>query len=225
MKCLFLLCLCLVPIVVFSSTFTFQNPITLPSESHQPKPVLDINGKELDPNSSYLITSPFWGALGGDVYLDESPNSDAPCPNGIFRHNSDVGPSGTPVRFIPLSTNIFEDQLMNIQFNIPTVRLCVSYTIWKVGNLNALLRTNLLETGGTIGQADSSYFKIVKSSSFGYNLLYCPITRPVLCPFCRDDNFCAKVGVVPQNGKRRLALVNDHPLDVYFQQVKLDYMF
>jgi len=220
MKCLFFLCLCLFPILVFSSTFTSQNPINLPSESPVPKPVLDTNGKELNPNSSYVITSTFWGALGGDVYLGESPNSDAPCPDGVFRYNSDVGPSGTPVRFIPLSgANICEDQLLNIQFNIPTVKLCVSYTIWKVGNLNAYFRTMLLETGGTIGQADSSNFKIVKSSIFGYNLLYCPITRPILCPFCRDDDFCAKVGVVIQNGKRRLALVNENPLDVYFKEV------
>ncbi|KAH0689870.1 hypothetical protein KY289_017228 [Solanum tuberosum] len=156
----------------------------------------------------------------GDVYLGKSPNSDAPCPDGVFRYNSDVGPSGTPVRFIPkYGANICEDQLLNIQFNIPTVKLCVSYTIWKVGNLNAHPRTMLLETGGTIGQADSSYFKIAKSSKFGYNLLYCPITRPIICPFCHDENFCAKVGVVIQNGKRRLALVNENPLDVYFQEV------
>nr|Q03197.1 RecName: Full=Aspartic protease inhibitor 10; AltName: Full=Wound-induced aspartate proteinase CDI inhibitor; Flags: Precursor [Solanum tuberosum]CAA48036.1 cathepsin D inhibitor [Solanum tuberosum] len=218
MKCLFLLCLCLVPIVVFSSTFTSQNLIDLPSESPLPKPVLDTNGKELNPNSSYRIISIGRGALGGDVYLGKSPNSDAPCPDGVFRYNSDVGPSGTPVRFIPLSGGIFEDQLLNIQFNIPTVRLCVSYTIWKVG-INAYLRTMLLETGGTIGQADSSYFKIVKSSILGYNLLYCPITRPILCPFCRDDDFCAKVGVVIQKGKRRLALVNENPLDVNFKEV------
>ncbi|WMV21120.1 hypothetical protein MTR67_014505 [Solanum verrucosum] len=82
------------------------------------------------------------------------------------------------------------------------------------------LKTMLLETGGTIGQADSTYFKIVKSSNFGYNLLYCPITRPpILCPFCRDDDFCAKVGVVIQKGKRRLALVNENPLDVNFKEV------
>ncbi|NP_001275020.2 aspartic protease inhibitor 8 precursor [Solanum tuberosum] len=219
MKCLFLLCLCLLPIVVFSSTFTSQNLIDLPSESPLPKPVLDTNGKELNPNSSYRIISIGRGALGGDVYLGKSPNSDAPCPDGVFRYNSDVGPSVTPVRFIPLSGGIFEDQLLNIQFNIATVKLCVSYTIWKVGNLNAYFRTMLLETGGTIGQADSSYFKIVKLSNFGYNLLYCPITPPFLCPFCRDDNFCAKVGVVIQNGKRRLALVNENPLDVLFQEV------
>ncbi|XP_049379717.1 aspartic protease inhibitor 7-like [Solanum stenotomum] len=220
MKCLFFLCLCLFPILVFSSTFTSQNPIDLPTDTTPCTPVLDTNGNELNPNSSYRIISTFWGALGGDVYLGKSPNSDAPCPDGVFRYNSDVGPSGTPVRFIPLSgENICEDQLLNIQFNIPTVKLCVSYTIWKVGNINAYLRTMLLETGGTIGQADSSYFKIVKSSKIGYNLLYCPITRPIICPFCHDENFCAKVGVVIQNGKRRLALVNENPLDVLFQEV------
>nr|NP_001274866.1 Kunitz-type enzyme inhibitor P4E1 precursor [Solanum tuberosum]AAL99260.1 Kunitz-type enzyme inhibitor P4E1 precursor [Solanum tuberosum]AIT42154.1 Kunitz-type inhibitor A [Solanum tuberosum]BAC23032.1 cathepsin D inhibitor [Solanum tuberosum] len=219
MKCLFFLCLCLFPILVFSSTFTSQNPIDLPTDTTPCTPVLDTNGNELNPNSSYRIISTFWGALGGDVYLGKSPNSDAPCPDGVFRYNSDVGPRGTPVRFIPLSgANICEDQLLNIQFNIPTPKLCVSYTIWKVGNLNALLRTMLLETGGTIGQADSSYFKIVKSSKIGYNLLYCPLT-PIICPLCPDDLFCAKVGVVIQNGKRRLALVNENPLDVLFQEV------
>nr|AFX67012.1 aspartic protease inhibitor 5 [Solanum tuberosum] len=218
MKCLFLLCLCLVPIVVFSSTFTSQNLIDLPSESPLPKPVLDTNGKELNPNSSYRIISIGRGALGGDVYLGKSPNSDAPCPDGVFRYNSDVGPSGTPVRFTPLSGGIFEDQLLNIQFNIPTVKLCVSYTIWKVGNLNAYFRTMLLETGGTIGQADNSYFKIVKSSKIGYNLLSCPFTS-IICLRCPEDQFCAKVGVVIQNGKRRLALVNENPLDVLFQEV------
>ncbi|XP_049393893.1 aspartic protease inhibitor 1-like [Solanum stenotomum] len=209
MKCLFFLCFCLFPILVFSSTFTSQNPINLPSESPVPKPVFDTNGKELNPNSSYLITSPFSGALGGDVYRGKSPNSDGPCPYGVFRYNSDVGPSGTPVRFIPLSTNIFEDQLLSIQFRIVTLRRCDGYTIWKVGNINAYLTTV---------QADGSYFKIVKSSKFGYNLLYCPFT-PIICLRCPEDQFCAKVGVVPQNGKWRLALVNENPLDVYFKEV------
>nr|AAO23566.1 serine protease inhibitor [Solanum tuberosum] len=221
MKCLFLLCLCLFPIVVFSSTFTSQNPINLPSDA---TPVLDVTGKELDPRLSYRIISTFWGALGGDVYLGKSPNSDAPCANGVFRYNSDVGPSGTPVRFIGSSSHfgqgIFEDELLNIQFAISTSKMCVSYTIWKVGDYDASLGTMLLETGGTIGQADSSWLKIVKSSQFGYNLLYCPVTTTMTLPFSSDDQFCLKAGVVHQNGKRRLALVKDNPLDVSFKQVQ-----
>ncbi|KAH0763792.1 hypothetical protein KY290_019865 [Solanum tuberosum] len=138
-----------------------------------------------------------FGKQGGDVYLGKSPNSDAPCANGIFRYNSDVGPSGTPVRFIGSSSHF-----------------------GQVGDYDASLGTMLLETGGTIGQADSSWFKIVKSSQFGYNLLYCPVTSTMSCPFSSDDQFCLKVGVVHQNGKRRLALVKDNPLDVSFKQVQ-----
>nr|P58517.1 RecName: Full=Serine protease inhibitor 4; Short=PI-4 [Solanum tuberosum] len=103
---------------------------------------------------------------------------------------------------------------------ISTSKLCVSYTIWKVGDYDASLGTMLLETGGTIGQADSSWFKIVQSSQFGYNLLYCPVTSTMSCPFSLDDQFCLKVGVVHQNGKRRLALVNGNPLECLFKQVQ-----
>nr|AAM10742.1 putative kunitz-type proteinase inhibitor precursor P1D4 [Solanum tuberosum] len=193
MKCLFLLCLCLVPIVVFSSTFTSQNPINLPSDA---TPVLDVTGKELDPRLSYRIISIGRGALGGDVYLGKSPNSDAPCANGVFRYNSDVGPSGTPVRFIGSSSHfgphIFEDELLNIQFAISTSKLCVSYTIWKVGDYDASLGTMLLETGGTIGQADSSWFKIVKSSH---------LVPLIVLSISSDDQFCLKIGVVHQMEK------------------------
>lgn len=49
MKCLLLLCLCLFPIEVFSSTFTSQNLIDLSSDA---TPVLDVTGKEVDPRLS-----------------------------------------------------------------------------------------------------------------------------------------------------------------------------
>ncbi|TMW85681.1 hypothetical protein EJD97_022718 [Solanum chilense] len=220
MKCLLLLFLCLFPIAVFSSTFTSQNLIDLSSDA---TPVLDVTGKEVDPRLSYIITSTFWGAGGGDVYLGESPNSDAPCPDGVFRYNSDIGPSGTPVRFVPLSMqygpSIYQDKVLNIQFDISTTKLCVNYTIWKVGDYDESVGAMLLETGGTIGEVDSGWFMIVKSSLVGYNLLYCPST-PFICPLCPPHQFCAKVGVIPQDGKRRLALVKDHhPLDVQFKQV------
>ncbi|KAL3342638.1 hypothetical protein AABB24_026590 [Solanum stoloniferum] len=218
MKCLFLLCLCLVPIVVFSSTFTSQNSIDLPSDATPPTPVLGVTGKELDPRLSYRIISTYWGALGGNVYLGDSPNLAAPCANGVFRYNSDVGPNGTPVRFIPLSSQfgagICEDEEINVLFNIPIVS-CVLVIQFGKSDYDASLRT-LLETGGTIGQQDSSLFKIVKSSHVSYNLLYCPLT-PFLCPLCPPHQYCAKVGVVSQNGKSRLTLVNDQPFDFYFR--------
>ncbi|XP_060204332.1 serine protease inhibitor 5-like [Lycium barbarum] len=223
-KCLFLLSLCLIPFVAFSSTFTSENPIDLPTAtSDNALPVIflvrDVNGEALKVGASYRIVSIGRGAAGGDVYLGPSPNSTATCLDGVFRYNSDVGPSGTPVRFIKYGRSgpgIHETEDINIQFDIATSRLCVDHTIWKVGDYDASLGARLLETGGTLGQQDSSWFTIVKAPQLGYNLLYCP--GPFTCPSCPVDE-CQTVGVVSQNGKRRLALVKDQPLGVQFRKV------
>ncbi|XP_060204326.1 serine protease inhibitor 7-like [Lycium barbarum] len=233
-KCLFLLSLCLLPIVAFSSTFTSENPIELPtatSDNQLPRPqVLDTNGEALQPGASYRIVSTFRGAAGGDVYLGSSPNSHAPCADGVFRHNSDVGPRGTPVKFITsghVGPGIFENQLISIQFNIRTTNLCAKYTVWKVGDKDPSVGARLLETGGTIGQHDSSRFTIEKAKAplFGYRLLYCPSP----CPHCPPGSStcpcpaiyipCEEVGQVNQNGKRRLALANGPGLTWRFQKV------
>ncbi|MCE3052022.1 hypothetical protein HAX54_051428 [Datura stramonium] len=213
-SCLFLSSLILLPFVAFSSTlFTSQNPINLPTSANN-NLVLDVSGAPLDPGARYRIVSVGRGAAGGDVYLGPSPNSTAPCPDGVFRYNSDVGPTGTPVRFIKSDQTgtgpINQDQNINIQFSIATSRLCVSYTIWKVGDYDVSLGARLLETDGTIGQQDSSWFKIVEAPQLGYNLLY--------CPSCSAHQ-CQAVGVVSQNGKRRLALVKENPLGVNFRKV------
>ncbi|XP_055826891.1 serine protease inhibitor 5-like [Solanum dulcamara] len=217
---LFLLSLCLsLPFIAFSSTFTSQNPIDLPTATN--KLVLDTNGNALDPRATYRIVSIGRGAAGGDVYLGTSPNSSAPCPNGVFRYNSDVGqPIGTPVRFIKsdhdTGPSIFENQDVNVQFDIATSRLCVIYANWKVGDYDVSLGARLLETGGTLRRQDSSWFKIVKVSELSYNLFYCP--GPFVCPSCPVDQ-CQAVGVVIQDGKRRLALVKDRPFGLKFQKV------
>ncbi|XP_059304196.1 serine protease inhibitor 5-like [Lycium ferocissimum] len=220
-KCLFLLSLCLLPFVAFSSTFTSENPIDLPTATSA-KLVVDRNGKALDPRASYRIVSIFRGALGGDVYLGASPKSTSHfnCLDGVFRYNSDVGPSGTPVEFIKsdhTGPGIFENQDINIKFLTATTRLCVNYTTWKVGDYDVSLGARLLQTGGTTGQQDSSWFKIVKTQgAWGYHLLYCP--GPLVCPSCPVDQ-CQTVGQVIQNRKKRLALVKDQRLRVLFQKV------
>ncbi|XP_055828404.1 serine protease inhibitor 5-like [Solanum dulcamara] len=206
MRCLFFLCFCLLPIVVFSSTFTSQNPIDLPSA--KPVPLLDVTGKEVDPRLSYRMVPTYRGPSGGDIYLDYSLDSTAPCPDGVFRYNSDGGPKGTPVRFIaaiPFGPYIYEEQDINIQFDISTVKSCVDYTIWKVGGYDVPLRVELLKTGGTIGQ-QISCFKIVKSPRLlGYSLLTCSGSL---------------VGTINQNGKTPLALVANYSLDFNFQKVE-----
>ncbi|KAK4713603.1 hypothetical protein R3W88_019510 [Solanum pinnatisectum] len=184
-NCLFLftLCLLLLPSIAFSSTFISQNPIDLATATN--KLVLDTNDNALDPLTSYHIVSIGLGAAGGDVYLGPSPNSAAPCPNGVFRYNYDVGrPIGTPFRFIIKSgystkSGIFENQDVNVQFDIATSRLRVIYVNWKIGDYHVSLGARLLETGGTLREGDSSLFKIVIVSELGYNLLYCP--GPFVC--------------------------------------------
>ncbi|KAK4735010.1 hypothetical protein R3W88_009271 [Solanum pinnatisectum] len=154
-KFLFLLCLCLVSFVVFSSTFTSQNPIDLPSAKLVP--VLDTTGKEVDPRSSYRM-----------VYTNRGPYGD-----GVFRYGL-VGPKGTPVRLITPShfgPDVYEDQDINIQFVISNVEECGKYTIWKVGPYDREERVSFLK----MGQQDSkSCFRIVKSPRLlGYELLTC----------------------------------------------------
>ncbi|XP_059304195.1 serine protease inhibitor 1-like [Lycium ferocissimum] len=216
-KCLFLLSLCLLPFVAFSSTFTSENPIKLPttttttsSANNNLVRVEDWHGATLDIHGSYRIVSDEWGALGGDVYLGPLPNSAAPCPDGVLKYNFSGQARGTPVRFIKTDNNrpifIFENQDVNIQF---VTRTCVNYTVWKVGHNDASLGVRFLETGGTIGQEDSSWFRIFRPPQGPrrrYFLMHCP--GPFACPSCPIDR-CRAVWVVLQNGRRRLALVND----------------
>uniref|UniRef100_M1AMX5 Aspartic protease inhibitor 10 n=1 Tax=Solanum tuberosum TaxID=4113 RepID=M1AMX5_SOLTU len=140
---------------MFSSAFTSQNPIDLPSA-----PVLDTNGKEVDPRLSYRMVYTNRGPYGGDIYLDYSPGSIMP---GLVQTACSV-----TVRLITPSHGVYEEQEINIQFVISNVQKCGNYTIWKVGPYNREAR---LKTG----QQDSkSCFKIVKSPRLlGYELNTC----------------------------------------------------
>ncbi|CAN4087885.1 unnamed protein product [Withania somnifera] len=227
-KCLLFLSFCLFPLLAYS--LSSYNPIELPTNSKNDLPVIflvrDVNGVGLQVGATYRIVSPFWGAAGGDVYLGPSPNSNATCPDGVFRYHSDVGPSGTPVTFTKFnnhtgssSSGIHVTEDINIQFDNATLELCVNHTTWKVGDFNVFEGARLLETGG---QQDGSWFKIVKAAEPGpafrdsYILFYCP--GPLVCPSCPVGE-CQTVGVVLQDGKRRLALVRDEPLRVQFSKV------
>lgn len=206
---LFLLSLCLLPFLSFSSTnFTSENPIVLPTDGVKiiGQSVFDNLGRAVEPRRNYRIHSNLGGVLNGQVFLDFTPNSRAPCPDGVFQ--LPASGRGTPVRFIEYARRgnpprIFENQDINIQFI--GSRNCDNYTPWKVEPYDASLEASLLGTnGGTIGQRDSSWFKIRNVARGSYHLLSCP--GPFECPNCPDDDRCQVVWVVMQNGKRRLAL-------------------
>ncbi|KAF3649125.1 Serine protease inhibitor 1 [Capsicum annuum] len=222
-KHILLLSFCLLPFVTFS-----YNHIELPTTKNDLPPVIflvrDVNGEALQVGATYRIISPFWGAAGGDVYLGPSPNSDATCPNGVFRYISGRGRSGTPVTFTKFNytgsseSGIHVTEDINIQFDNASSKLCGNNTTWRVGDFDVFQGARLLETGGTI---IGSWFKIVKAPQSPidrdiYVLLNCP--GPLVCPSCPIDE-CQSVGVVLQEGKRRLALVRHQPLRVQFSKV------
>ncbi|KAM3319389.1 serine protease inhibitor 1 [Capsicum chacoense] len=188
MKCLLLLCLCLLPFVAFSSNFTFENPIELPTVTSVGQRVFDPLGRAVETRRSYRISSSLWGALGGQVYLATTPNLAAPCPDGVFKYNSDSGPRGN----------------------------CDSYTVWKCGDYDASLDATLLGTSrGTIGERDSSWFKLARAQQ-GYHLLNCP--GPIACPSCVLEGCRAVWAITMPDGRRRLALARrqDPPQQLRF---------
>ncbi|PHT97207.1 hypothetical protein BC332_33860 [Capsicum chinense] len=210
MKCLLLLCLCLLPFVAFSSNFTSENP-TVTSRSPPGREVLDSLGRFIEIRRSYRIGSTLGGALGGRVYLGATPNSAGPCPDGVFKSIS----VSTDVRFIPYRNVgnphphavqfLHINQDINIRFNTRNNN-CDNYTIWKFGDYDASLDATLLGTrGGTIRERDSSWFKIVRApQANSYRLLNCP--GPIACPSCHLEGCRAVWAITMQDGRRRLAL-------------------
>ncbi|XP_075107906.1 cysteine protease inhibitor 8-like [Nicotiana tabacum] len=224
--------LSLLPFVVFSSSFTSTNPIVLPTTTADGKglpipvlpEVLDINGEPLQIGEKYHIISAIWGSGGGGVYLTNLGNTK--CPNGVVQHGRDTRP-GMPVKFFtthpgpPPFNVVRETNNINIMFSVPTSRLCVNETVWKVGDPDLTARgVRFVVTGGTLGnpgpETINSWFKIEKVTKTApfYNLRYCP--DKVLCPMCQPVD-CLDVGVTDHFGYRRLALTNQ-PFMVFFRK-------
>ncbi|PHU25640.1 hypothetical protein BC332_03972 [Capsicum chinense] len=225
-KCLFLLALCLLPFVALSSTFSSHNPIELPTATVSPK-FLDLHKAKstttlsddpvvhtilynpVTPDGTYRMGNTDGGVLGGYIYLGKAPNSDSPCPDAPFKYNGEGGTSHSAIRLIPYKNigkppSIHENQDFNIQFTEYNSG-CSNYTTWKVEEQHGatIKGASLVSTkGGTIGQADSSWFRLKSYSSeyaTGYLLLWCP--GPILCPTCTSDD-CYSAWMVLVEGRR-----------------------
>nr|AAF15901.1 putative proteinase inhibitor [Nicotiana glutinosa] len=221
--------LSLIPFVVFSSSFTSTNPIVLPTTTDDDKgfpvpvlpEVLDINGEPLQIGEKYHIVSAIWGAGGGGVYLTYVRNTR--CPNDVVQHGR-TPKKACPLNSLPLAPGpppfnvVRETNNINIMFSVPTSRLCVNETVWKVGDPDLTARgTRFVVTGGTLGnprpETINSWFKIEKVTKTApfYKLRYCPDN--FLCPECHPD-VCLDVGLTHE---RRLALTNQ-PFMVLFRK-------
>ncbi|PHT89841.1 hypothetical protein T459_04954, partial [Capsicum annuum] len=172
----------------------------------RPCPVVyTIWNHPVSPDGTYLMSSTDEGALRGFVCLGKIPNSDSSCPDGAFKYNGEGGSSRTAIRLIPYTNigSIHENQDFNIQFSEYNSG-CSNYTTWKVEEHGASIKgVSLVSTrGGTIGQVDSSWFRLVSFSyeyATGYRLLHCP--GPIMCPTCTSDA-CNIVWMVMVEGRR-----------------------
>nr|ABX76297.1 stigma expressed protein [Nicotiana alata] len=223
--------LSLLPFVVFSSSFTSTNPIVLPTTTDDDNDlpvlseVLDTNGKPLQIGEEYHIISASW-RTGGGVYLTNLTNTK--CPNDVVQH-WEGSKDGMPVKFFTMdpevapSSVVRETNDINIMFSVPTTKLCVNETVWKVGDPDSTEQgVRFVVTGGTLGYPGpitiKSWFKIEKVTKTApfYKLRYCP--DRYLCPMCYVG--CSDVGLTADRdvvGDKRLVL-NDQPFWVVFEK-------
>ncbi|KAH0686444.1 hypothetical protein KY284_016997 [Solanum tuberosum] len=201
----FLLLSSTLSLVAFAQSFTSENPIVLPTTSHDNivlPAVYDDDGDLLRIGERYIINNPFLGA--GAVYLDNIGN--LTCPNAVLQHIAipEFLGEGTPVKFLSKSELDDGDVVLvmtavYIKFfpNIPNL-LCVNENVWKVND------EELVVTGGNVGN-ENDIFKIMKTdlvipggSKNVYKLLYCPAHLE-----------CKNIRVNFKDGYPRLTIVDD----------------
>ncbi|KAH0702735.1 hypothetical protein KY290_018048 [Solanum tuberosum] len=203
----FLLLSSTLSLVAFAQSFTSENPIVLPTTSHDDDnlvlpEVYDDEGHPLRIGEEYIINNPLLGA--GAVYLDNIGN--LTCPNAVLQHIStfNLSGDGTPVKFVRKSESDDGDvvRVMTVVYikffpNIPNL-LCVNENVWKVND------EELVVTGGNVGN-ENDIFKIMKTdlvtpegSKYVYKLLHCPAHLE-----------CKNIGVNFKDGYPRLTTVDD----------------
>ncbi|XP_059283376.1 cysteine protease inhibitor 8-like [Lycium ferocissimum] len=218
---LFSTTLSLVPFVAFSSTFTSENPIILPTTtadncqlpaSTLPE-VLDINGEPLHVSQEYQILSLNPGAECGVV--DSAKIGNAKCPNAVVLQGGDAK-LGLPVKFFlshgPRNPNdvVRERNQINIMFSIPSTPHCGDRTFWMVGDPDKTAGgLRFVETRRVVKAPhdDFTIEKLTKKSPF-YKIRHCP-----------SQSICSDVGLTHHGGRRRLALTKQ-PLMVVFKRVQ-----
>ncbi|KAK4735011.1 hypothetical protein R3W88_009272 [Solanum pinnatisectum] len=190
-------------LVAFAQSFTSENPIVLPTTSHDDDnlvlpEIYDQDGDPLRIGERYIINNPLLG--GGSVYLDNIGN--LKCPNAVLQHVSVpkfLG-EGTPVMFVRKSDYGGVVRVMTvvyIKFFVKTTRLCVNETVWKVND------EGLVVTGGNVGN-ENDIFKIMPTDLVigdmknVYKLLHCP-----------SHLECKTIGGNFKNGYPHLATVDD----------------
>ncbi|CDO98554.1 unnamed protein product [Coffea canephora] len=178
-----------------------------------PEPVLDTAGNVLRTDRDYyILPAKVRGRFRGGGLTLSSIGNDT-CPVGVFQEMSEQR-NGIPLTFSPVKQRygvVRTSTDLNIQFAYPET--CGESPVWRVDNYLDPSADSFVSIGGVVGNPGpatlGSWFKIQKFG-YDYKLVYCP----AVCSYC--DAICKDVGILYQNGERRLFL-NDYPLRVVFK--------
>ncbi|KAJ0444947.1 putative proteinase inhibitor I3, Kunitz legume, kunitz inhibitor STI-like superfamily [Helianthus annuus] len=196
-----------------TSTQSLQTTIVAATTATTP---FDSDGHEIQPGLKYYITPAQSNDSGGGLSLAIRGGI---CPPFVVQENTQLS-KGLTLRFLPLDNkqnDIYLSSDLNILFNAATI--CVQSTVWKLsngvgsggGDSDDMVagRKYYVRSGGVIGRPGvgtvSNWFRIEKAGDIGYKIVFCPS----VCSSCKV--VCGDVGVLEENGKRWLALV-DQPL-------------
>ncbi|KAL8457228.1 hypothetical protein ACS0TY_035174 [Phlomoides rotata] len=172
-------------------------------------PVLDIYNNQLRAGTNYYIL-PVIDGRGGGVTLATTANKT--CPLDVIQEPLQ-STNGLPLTFLPVNSKkgvvrISTD--LNIKFSAaPT---CVKSTVWKVAydesTQNFFVKSEGVE-GNPGRETLDNWFKIEEYDG-DYKFVFCP----TVCNFCKV--VCKNVGVLVQDGKRRLVLTDNAPFKIMF---------
>ncbi|KAM7482858.1 hypothetical protein LguiB_007441 [Lonicera macranthoides] len=171
-------------------------------------PVLDTAGNQLRPGTNYYILPAVRGR-GGGLTLASTRNET--CPLDVVQAQTEVD-NGLPVTFSPFNGDnvVRVSTEQNIKFSAATV--CTQSTVWRLENVEG---ERVVTTGGVVGNPGretlSNWFNIEKDGD-DYKFVYCP----GVCDICRPA--CGNIGVVVENGRRRLVSLSEVPLKVVFKK-------
>ncbi|CAI9113364.1 OLC1v1013949C1 [Oldenlandia corymbosa var. corymbosa] len=177
------------------------------SAAEAPNPVLDAKGKIVRSGARYYIC-PVYPSTGG-LTLESLDNK--PCPLDIVQEDQ---VPGLPVSFYPINLKkgvVRVSTDLNVEFPTACKTKCPNSNWWTFDVCPAT-KNYFLSTGGQLGNPGPNtirnWFKIEPYGPGLYKFLYCPTFSKVDCKY---------VGIVVQNGKRRLAL-SDVPMKFVLKQ-------
>ncbi|XP_027121940.1 kunitz trypsin inhibitor 5-like [Coffea arabica] len=188
------------------------------AESVQPAAVFGVDGKEVRTDLFYYIrpANNRGKDRGGGLGLRSIGNDS--CPLVVIQETNELR-DGLPLTFSPAvapKDNVVRVSTdLNIQVAFPDT--CNQPTVWRVDVSDKSKGRKFVNLGGVIGNPGpetlGNWFKIEKVGDHGnkYKLVYCP----TVCSYCKVN--CKNLGIVYQNGLRRLAL-SHRPFKVIFTQ-------